>query len=221
MNKDIVIASNETRASSVYCELKGDILNGKLKPDHKLRLEALKTDYNVGNSPLREALNRLSAKGIVVREENRGFRVSSVSAAELEEIIRTRCWLEEIALRESMRNGDDAYDEKILLAVYRLSKASGKDSQLQEDLYTDFHLSLLGACNSQLLLTYCAQLHEQTLRYRNLSAVVEHREGQEKKELEAIRDAVLARDEDKAVQLLVSHYHVIAEILISGGGLKY
>lgn len=221
MNKVITTTSeSETRASSVYYELKDDILNGKLKPDHKLRLEALKTDYNVGNSPLREALNRLSAKGIVVREENRGFRVSSVSAAELEEIIRTRCWLEEIALRESMRNGDDAYDERILLAVYRLSKASDEDAQVQEDLYRDFHLSLLAACNSQLLLTYCAQLHEQTLRYRNLSAVVEYREGHERKELEAIRDAVLARDEDKAVQLLISHYHIIAKILINSDGLK-
>ncbi len=220
MNKVTVANSNETLASSVYYELKGDILTGKLKPDHKLRLQALKADYKVGNSPLREALNRLSANGMVVREENRGFRVSSASADELQEIIRTRCWLEEIALRESMRKGDDVYDENIVLSVYRLSRASGEDIQVQEELYRDFHLSLLAACNSQLLLSYCGQLHEQTLRYRNLSAVVEDKEGHEDKERKAIRDAILARDEDKAVQLLLSHYCNIAEILINSGGLK-
>ena len=215
MNKVIAATSNETRASSVYYELKGDILNGKLKPGHKLRLEALKTDYNVGNSPLREALNRLSANGMVVREENKGFRVSSASVDELEEIIRTRCWLEEIALRQSIRNADDAYDERMVLAVHRLSRANRENVKVQEDLHRDFHFSLIAACNSQLLLSYCAKLHEQTLRYRNLSAVVEYRKGHE-----AIRDAILARDEDNAVQLLISHYQMIAEILITSGGLK-
>ena len=119
-----------------------------------------------------------------------------------------------------MRKGDDAYDENIVLAVYRLSRAGGEDIQVQEKLYRDFHLSLLAACNSQLLLSYCGQLHEQTLRYRNLSAVVEDKEGHEDKERKAIRDAILARDEDKAVQLLLSHYCNIAEVLINSGGLK-
>ena len=215
MNKVIAAASDETRASSVYYELKGDILNGKLEPGRKLRLAVLKSDYNVGNSPLREALTRLSATGMVVREENKGFRVSPATIDELKEIIRTRCWLEEIALRESMRNGDDAYDEKIVLAVHRLSRASKENLKVQEDLHRDFHFSLISACNSQLLLSYCSKLHEQTLRYLNLSAVVEYREGHE-----AIRDAILDRDEGKAVQLLLSHYHMIAEILINSGGLK-
>ena len=82
-------ASGETLASSVYSELKNDILTGKLKPGHKLRLQVLKEDYNVGNSPLREALNRLSANGMVMREENKGFKVSPASVAELEELVRT------------------------------------------------------------------------------------------------------------------------------------
>ena len=63
----------------------------------------MKKQYDVGNSPLREALNRLSENGMVVREENKGFRVAPASEEELKELIRTRCWLEEIALRESIR----------------------------------------------------------------------------------------------------------------------
>ena len=100
---------SETLASSVYSTLKGDIITGKLKPGHKLRLQVLKKDYNVGNSPLREALNRLSANGMVMREENKGFKVSTASAEELQELVRTRCWLEETALRESIKNGTDEY----------------------------------------------------------------------------------------------------------------
>ena len=230
MNSETLIekttaASNETLASSVYFELKEDILTGKLKPGQKLRLQALKTDYKVGNSPLREALNRLSARGMVVREENKGFHVASASAAELEELIRTRCWLEEIAIRESIKNADDAYDERIVLTVYRLSRIGANQdgshaSTAQQDLHREFHQALLVNCNSSILLGYCAQLHEQTLRYRNLSGAVDYQAGNEGHEHKAIRDAILDRDADKAVDLLNSHYRLTADTLIKSGKLN-
>ena len=221
----IETVGNETLASSVYTELKEDILAGKLKPGHKLRLQVLKEDYNVGNSPLREALNRLSANGMVMREENKGFKVSSASVEELQELVRTRCWIEEVALKESIRNGNDAYDERIVLAVHRLSRITPNEngnysSPEQEDLHREFHQTILSACNSNLLLGYCAQLHEQTLRYRNLSEVVEYREGHEQEEHKAIRDAILARDADQAVQHLHSHYQITADIVIKSGNLE-
>jgi DNA-binding GntR family transcriptional regulator len=93
-----------TLASSVYDRLRYDILSGALPPDEKLRTEALRDRYGVGNSPLREALNRLSADGLVTREDQKGFRVATVSRADLEELVKTRCWLEEIALRQSIEN---------------------------------------------------------------------------------------------------------------------
>ena len=215
----------ETLASSVYHALLEDILAGKLIPGHKLRLQVLKNDYNVGNSPLREALNRLSTNGMVVREENKGFRVSPTSIMELQELIRTRCWLEEIALRESIKNANDQYDERIVLAFHRVSKlapsiGSSYSPPEQENKHREFHQSLISACNSKILLKYCEQLHEQTLRYRNLAAVVEYREGHEGEEHRAIRDAVLERNADLAVKLLTSHYEITAKIVISSGSLS-
>jgi len=65
-----------TLASSVYDRLRGDILSGSLPPGEKLRTEALRSRYEVGNSPIREALNRLSADGLVTREDQKGFRVA-------------------------------------------------------------------------------------------------------------------------------------------------
>lgn len=215
----------ETLASSVYEALLRDIVRGKLKPGQKLHLHTLKTDYNVGNSPLREALNRLSTNGMVVRQENKGFHVSPASVEELQELIRTRCWLEEIALRESIKNADDAYDERIVLAYHRLCKVNADDSQPYispelEEKHSQFHLALLSECRSKILLGYCAQLQEQTLRYRNLAAVVEYRESNEGKEHLAIRNAIFERDADEAVKLLKAHYEMTAEIVISSGSLS-
>lgn len=217
-------SQNETLASTVYQRLRDDILNSQLKPGHKLRLQALTKNYQVGNSPLREALNRLLSNGMVVREENRGFRVSPATVSELKDLIRTRCWLEEIALRESIKNATDEYDENIVLAFHRLSRVKPSKncsyaSEEQEKRHFEFHQALLTACDSNILLGYCAQLHEQTLRYRNLSEVVEYREGHENIEHKEIQDAVLDRDADKAVELLRSHYNITADIVITGGSL--
>ena len=217
-----------TRASSVYDRLQSDILTGQLKPGLKLRLKDLIEKYETGNSPLREALNRLSAAGMVVREENRGFRVSPAGAKELLELIRTRCWLEEIALRQSIINGDEEWEERIVLAYHWLTRAdkankSGKPlatSPEWEEHHREFHIALLSACNSDILVGYCSQLHEQTFRYRNLAEVVEYRERHELDEHGAIHDAVLDRNADLAVELLTKHYEVTAEIVLASGSLE-
>ena len=220
------IQAGETLASMVYQRLLSDIVRGRLEPGKKLRLQELKEHYDVGNSPLREALNRLSANGMVVREENKGFRVSPATADELQELIRTRCWLEEVALRKSIKNGDEKWEEGIVVAYHRLSRVSRSSEEDPMDFdagwevhHRQYHLALLAACSSSILLGYCAQLHEQTLRYRNLGAMVAYRDRHESDEHLSIRDAVLERDADKAVALLNAHYQATAEVVIASGSL--
>jgi len=213
-----------TQASSVYDRLQSDILTGKLKPGQKLRLKDLIEQYDTGNSPLREALNRLSANGMVVREENRGFRVPPASTDELMEITRTRCWLEEIALRDSIKNGDSDWEERIVLAFHWLARAARSTDESTkttspewEEHHREFHLALISACNSSILIDFCAELHQRSFRYRNLAEVVEYRDRHELEEHEELQQAVLNRDADKAVDLLKKHYTVTSEILVDSG----
>ncbi len=213
-----------TQASSVYDRLKTDILTGRLQPGLKLRLKDLIERYETGNSPLREALNRLSANGMVVREENRGFRVPTASRDELMELTRTRCWLEETALRESIANGDSDREERIVLAYHWLAGAAGhgdgtakSTSAEWEDPDREFHLALISACNSRILMDFCAELAQRSFRYRNLAEVVKYRDEHEMDEHEKLQNATLERDADKAVDLLKKHYTVTSKILIDSG----
>jgi len=213
-----------TRASSVYDRLQDDILTGKLAPGRKLRLKELIETYNTGNSPLREALNRLSANGMVVREENRGFRVSPAHTEELIELTRTRCWLEEIALRESIAHGDVAWEERIVLAYHWLSRAASSQEKTKqptspewEEHHREFHLALISACNSSILIEFCSQLQKRTVRYRNLAEVVEYRDRHELEEHKDLQEAALARNADLAVELLTRHYTVTSEIVLASG----
>lgn len=214
-----------TLASAAYHRLLDDILWGRLEADRKLRLQELKQKYSIGSSPLREALSRLAESGFVRREENKGFRVCSMTADELEELITTRCWLEEVALRDSIAHGDKAWEGRVVLALHWLTRGHrSEDGSLRtspqwEELHRNFHLSLLSACRSRTLIDFCDQLMYRTLRYRNLSGMVKDREEHERDEHREIAQAALDRDPDTAVARLHAHYRASQKIVTSSGVL--
>ncbi len=209
-----------TLASSVYDMMRQDILKGDLPPGEKLRVEYLRDRYGVGASPIREALNRLSVDGVVMRVDQKGFRVAGVSVAELDELIKTRCWLEETAIRESIASGDDAWEEQLVLAFHRLSKAPRSADQVTyainpdwEILHRGFHLALIGACGSRWLISYCEQLNDFADRYRQLAVRVAYPRRNELDEHKAIMDAAVNRNADLAVECLMDHYRHTADII--------
>ena len=199
-----------------------DIIRGRLKPGSKLNTKVLIESYGIGHSPVREALSELTGQGLVVHQDRTGFRVASTSAEELLEIIRTRCCLEEIALRESIECGGEDWEARILLAHHQLSRTprpQGKsllDDRLEwENRHREFHLALISAASSSILVGYCAELQERTFRYRNLSSVRAYRNGLAVDEHRAIHDAVLERHADRAVELLTGHYQATGDVVAS------
>lgn len=220
------MSGGATLSSSVYERLLQDVLSGRFEPGRKLRLQALQDEYKVGSSPLREALNRLSMSGMVVREENKGFRVSHADTEELKELIATRCWLEEIAIRQSIAKGDQDWEEGVVLAFHRLRRTPRQKetntvevNSVWEKAHDEFHSALIAACGSRFLIDFCGQLAQKTLRYRNLTAMTAYRDRHELDEHLEIHDAVLDRDADKAVELLQHHTQVTADIIIASGTL--
>ncbi|HEY5622349.1 MAG TPA: FCD domain-containing protein [Gammaproteobacteria bacterium] len=218
--------SAETLASAVFRRMQSDILEGRMRPGAPLRVHALKDTYGVGNSPLREALSRLTSHGLVERSEHKGFRVASASTTELLEVIKTRCALEELALRESIADGDDQWEERVLLAHHRLARTQRPEVMAQigsrtdwEARHREFHLALLSGCSSSILIGYCADLQERTFRYRNLSSVRSYRKGLATDEHCAIKDAVLAREADRAMDLLKSHYQATGAVVAESADL--
>ena len=85
-----------------------------------------------------------------------------ISAEDLAEITKTRCWLEEIALRESIAARTTAWEEALVLAHHRLAKTPRslsaerfEDNPEWEPLHRAFHRALIGGCGSRWLLGFC------------------------------------------------------------------
>src|SRR4051794_8146851 len=66
--------------------LRRDIVRLVLPPDTRLRLDALADRYNVSHTPMRQALRKLEAEGLVTSLSHRGSRVAPLSAADVEVI---------------------------------------------------------------------------------------------------------------------------------------
>ena len=210
-----------TLATSVYDHLRQDILSGDLQPGEKLRSDSLRGRYDVGNSPLREALNRLSVDGFVIREDQKGFSVANISKNSLEELIRTRCWLEEVALRESIQNRTTEWEERVVLAFHRLSRTerylndAAKTPNIKwSDLHRSFHMALIAGCKSHWMIGFCAQLYDQASRYCQLADESDFIERDSINEHRLLMDAAIDGNSDEAIKIMLAHYNRTADIIL-------
>ncbi|MBN8194705.1 GntR family transcriptional regulator, partial [Bacillus sp. NTK074B] len=65
------MSTTENAQASAYDLLRHEILHGDLLPGERLRAADLRERYNLGLTPIREALMRLSSEGMVTNEVNR------------------------------------------------------------------------------------------------------------------------------------------------------
>ena len=81
-------------AEDAYRALRGAILSGTIRPGERLGEMELSRQFGVSRTPVREALRRLTAEGLVVAQRNRGARVAEWSLTDLQEIYEIRARLE-------------------------------------------------------------------------------------------------------------------------------
>ncbi len=197
---------------NIFAKLRADIIACRLKPNEHLRVEILRERYKTGASPIREALMRLEAEGLVTLEQNKGFKVPRVSHEVLTDLMRTRLEIEEIALRWSLENGGVEWEANLLSTFHRLSRQSKIDpsrprtiSESWRKEHLNFHAALVSACNSAALLAICMRLFEQSERYVAASILSNVLPRDDTAEHRQLMRAALNRDLNKTCELNRTH----------------
>jgi len=199
-----------TVGSTVYHQIKQDIIFGRLGPGQKLKLNALKDRYSASLSTLRETLNRLASEGFVDAPAQRGFFVRHVSPEDLAEIASLRVLLESHAIELSFENGDTEWEGNLVAAHHKLSlmeqrmlsgDTSCKETWKRYDW--EFHLAMIRSCRQKNLLDLHAIIYDKYLRYQNL--VLTHRGETASREHAELLKAAIARDATRAKALLKVH----------------
>lgn len=218
------VTASTTRAELLHDTLRDEVLRGLYEPGQRLRLVELAQRFTVSQSVVREALTRLAEQKLLVALPQQGFRVMSLSPADLRDLTEARVEIEGLVMRLAVRRGDVAWESAVVAAHHRLVRTAAPDKpeidrQSAEDWFQaheDYHRLLLAGCGNRRLTDLATSLRASAALYRRWSRFAgpaylgdvtgEHR---------AVLDAVLARDPDAAAEHLTAHIQHNTEVLLA------
>lgn len=213
--------AGQTQADVIFETLRADILACRLAPGQKIKINELSTRFDVSLGSVREALQRLSADGLLVMEAQKGFTVSPVSPSELMDLTATRVEVENFCLRDAIANGDVDWESRIVATFHKLGRIPERMPDEPDVLnpawsmaHGEFHEALVSSCRSVWLLRIRRTLYAQSERYRHLSVPLRRGERDVAGEHQGIMEAVLARDSALAGDLIRAHFMKTASILL-------
>ncbi len=211
--------ATDTLVQNCYDQLQSDIITGTLKPGQKLKIETLKELFKVGQSPLREALSRLVAGGLVETQSNKGFYVATLSESDIRDIYRTFTQIENVALAQAIERGDEKWESSVVAALYQLSLIERKKQPVPYSIWAEknyaFHVALISGCNSPTLLKIRHDLYVKFDRYCRIAYNLAKEElALNNEEHTKLAHAVLQRNAKEAHALMNHHINGALEGVI-------
>jgi len=214
--------NHRTLAERAFAALHEAIVTGVLAPGERLPIEELAGPLQMSPMPVREALRRLHAAGLVENLAHRGARVTELSIEDLREVYEARLELEPLAVRHAAERftEEDASTAAEALARHVRAYRRGDVSETFT-AHTAFHFALYRRSDSRWLLRLITPLWESSQRYR-LALPPRYRRALEERraEHERILSACVEREGEVAARELHNHLVITANRVSSrmGGG---
>ncbi|MGW4092686.1 GntR family transcriptional regulator [Nocardia sp. NPDC004750] len=213
-------APSTTRVEDVYLRLRADILNGRHEPGSRLRVEALKGDYDASSGVLREALPRLVGQGLATFAPQQGFRVVDVSPADLRDLTEARVVIETHVVRESLTHGTVEWESDLLAAHHNLARtpyidANGAINERWLSAHSRFHQALLEGCPNRKLRQTATQFRDSAEVYRCWAREpTEHSDRDVAAEHRLLCERAIERDIPGTVEALRDHIELTTKLLL-------
>src|SRR5499433_2889043 len=166
----------ETTADAVYEVLRACIIEGEFAPGQRLLSDAIASDLKVSRTPVREALRKLEAEGLIEASGRAGLTVREISEEDLSEFFFVREALEGMAARLAAENASkaDALDLHALLDEMAEALAR-KDLKLVRALTGEFHMAVCRASRNKRLTQSLKVLLDQIRQDRTSTLFLEGR----------------------------------------------
>ena len=204
------------------------VLSGDVPVGTRLRQEALAEEFGVSRTPVREALRKLQATGLVELLPNRGAIVRGPSAREIREAYEVRAELEGLAaeLAAGRISDRDLFRLREAQALFRKSvetliarrarrRAPWKDESVWVRANDLFHQAILDAAGNDRLSDTIADLHRSFPRDLTWTALSESSRLLEEniEQHEAVLDAIEQRDPAEARRRMIEHVRSAGELV--------
>jgi DNA-binding GntR family transcriptional regulator len=201
-----------TTAEAVYRALRHGIVHGQLAPGERLRSDALANELRVSRTPVREALRKLEAEGLV---EHSGSRlvVRTLSEQDLTELFYVREALEGMAARLAAENATPSEVAEIreLLDDMETVRERGTLETLRR-LTGEFHQLVSRASHNNRLVQALTTLLDNVRKIQTSTLFGEGRAAQALQEHRELLAAIAAGDGDRAEMLARAHRRKTLEL---------
>ncbi|MEJ8472776.1 GntR family transcriptional regulator [Roseibium algae] len=204
-------SDDDTVVEMLASVIRRDISFGVLSPDQKLKIDGLRKSYGGSNHSMRETLRMLTSEGLVEATNQRGYRVTSATEDDLRDILLLRLEVETLGLKRSFERANVAWESGVVAALHAVTRADSAVQEQPDDVTAlewdeacrALTIALVAASGSPRLMDMVAQFYGQSRRFR-LALL---REGRidfsaRKARQELLREAVIARDQGKALTVL-------------------
>ncbi|HZR93445.1 MAG TPA: GntR family transcriptional regulator [Gaiellaceae bacterium] len=200
---------NLTLWQRVHAHLREEILADRLPAGTELQETALASELGVSRGPIREAIGRLAAEGLVHVRPRRGAVVRSLSKQEFLEAYQVREALEMLAVRlATPRLGPEDFARLDELVASMQELADGGEIERFFEANAAFHAYLVEASGNRRLQELYGQLLGQMGRYRMRSLTLRGNPHRSVAEHRAIVRAARRGDADRAAHLMSEHIRV-------------
>jgi DNA-binding GntR family transcriptional regulator len=207
-----------TKNSFVEEAIREAIIRGEVQPGEWLRSDDWANRLGVSPTPVREALRKLEAEGLVKIYPHRGAQVAGFDLSDFVEVYQIRAVLEGLAARMAITESSDE-DFQELLEVLEESCArivqaerEKKHGEMRQANH-EFHMALYEAAGAPRLEGMIKNLWA-TFPWDTLS-LVPGRPERAADEHEEILEAVRARDGDRVAELITHHVQTAAKALLA------
>jgi DNA-binding GntR family transcriptional regulator len=184
----------------VYEQIKHDIITCKLEPGEPVSENQFVDRFGVSKTPIREALTSLVQDGLLEYTPNRGFRVTPISVADIQEIFEARIFFESEIFRLAVKKISDAeIDELEKHNWVQGDTRSPEHTEAFLESNRNFHSTLAAASRNSRLVWYYETLMNEAQRLFYMDISQHNKEFQWGHGHEGIIKALRTRDEAAGV----------------------
>ncbi len=188
-----------------YHLIKEKIITLELAPSAVIDERALMQELGLGRTPIREALQRLAAEGLVNIVPRRGMFVADISITDLQKIFEVRMCLEGFCARLAAQRITEEQIAQMEAMLQELEQVQNDDVRALMSIDERFHALLYQAADNEFLAETLSRLYALSLR---LWYLVLYRLGDVREAIEqhqGIADALKAGDGERAAELTKQH----------------
>ena len=196
---------SQSLADKAYDVVKADIITCVLEPGQQIVQSQLAEKYQIGMTPIREALQRLTQEGFVQPVPRFGYIVSPITFSDVREIYELRSIVESAAARLSAVRGAQERLDRI--------RTNADFSYVYKDRHSyveflacnnDFHRSIAEAAGNQRLVDLVSKLLDELTRVFHLGLDLRDSAEEMRDEHLALAQALCDRDPGRAEQIVQS-----------------